>query len=479
MATLLRNNLNPRVLAAEYAVRGELVLRAMQYREKLKQGFKLPFTEIVACNIGNPHSLNQMPITYIRQVLSCVVNPSLIGHPESKKLFPQDALNRAQKYLCSIPGGLGAYSESQGLDVVRDEVAAFIQNRDGYPSSRDSIFISDGASPAVQRAIKLLIRDSSDGILIPLPQYPLYSATLSVQGGSPIGYYLDEENDWSLSIAELTRSITEARKRGVHPRALVVINPGNPTGQCLSESAMRDIIDFCHRQKVVLLADEVYQENVYIPDRPFVSFKKVLRSMGAEYNDVELMSFHSISKGFLGECGLRGGYVELTNVKSEVVEQYYKICSINLCSNTVGQVTVGLMVNPPKPEEESYPLYNTEKSAILASLKRRAVKLVAALNKLEGVTCNPAQGAMYVFPKVTLPRKAVEAAAHAGKAPDTFYALSLLDETGIVVVPGSGFGQMDGTWHFRSTFLPSEEKIDAVITLLSDFHGKFMDKYRD
>jgi alanine transaminase len=102
---------------------------------------------------------------------------------------------------------------------------------------------------------------------------------------------------------------------------------------------------------------------------------------------------------------------------------------------------------------------------------------VRALNELEGVTCNQPQGAMYAFPSITLPPKAVAAAEAAGKVPDTFYALALLERTGIVVVPGSGFGQKEGSWHFRTTFLPPEEDMEAVIQRMSEFHRDFLRQY--
>merc|ERR1711988_1976913 len=109
--------------------------------------------------------------------------------------------------------------------------------------------------------------------------------------------------------------------------------------------------------------------------------------------------------------------------------------------------------------------------------KRRAHRLVTALNDLEGVTCNQPQGAMYAFPSITLPPKAIEAAEAAGKVPDTFYALALLEATGIVVVPGSGFGQKAATWHFRTTFLPPEEDMEAVVGRMTKFHNDFLQQY--
>jgi alanine transaminase len=168
-----------------------------------------------------------------------------------------------------------------------------------------------------------------------------------------------------MSVGELQRTLHEARNAGTEVRALCVINPGNPTGQCLSEENMREIVEFCHVENLVLLADEVYQTNTYVPrDLPFHSFKKVLSSMGEKYKNVELISFHSVSKGMVGECGRRGGYFECTNIDPEVKEQFYKIASISLCPPVQGQLMVGLMVNPPKEGAESYPLYKKEMTGI-------------------------------------------------------------------------------------------------------------------
>lgn len=479
MSVLTKATINPRIVEAEYAVRGAIVLRSNDYAKQLAAGDKsLPFDKIIACNIGNPQSLGQQPIQFHREVLSLVNMPGLVDHPEAPKIFKADAIARAKHYLSKIHGGTGAYGHSKGVEVLREEVCAFLERRDGYAADPETIFLTDGASQAVQSMLLALIRDKNDGILVPIPQYPLYSATIAINGGSLCGYYLDEAAGWGMGIDELKRTIEAARADGKNPRALVVINPGNPTGQCLSENNMRDIVQFCKDEKLVLMADEVYQENVYAEDKRFVSFKKVLKDMGAGYDDVELASFHSTSKGFTGECGRRGGYMELVNFNADAMEQLYKLVSINLCSNIEGQLMVALMTNPPVEGDESYELYAAQRDGILSSLKRRAVKLVASFNQLEGVTCNAAEGAMYTFPKITVPEKAVAEATKRGLAPDAFYAMALLDATGIVVVPGSGFGQEDGTFHFRSTILPPEEAIDEVIEKTSKFHAEFMDLYR-
>eukprot|EP01102_Stenamoeba_stenopodia_P004541 TRINITY_DN1483_c0_g1_i1.p1 TRINITY_DN1483_c0_g1~~TRINITY_DN1483_c0_g1_i1.p1 ORF type:complete len:538 (+),score=125.19 TRINITY_DN1483_c0_g1_i1:111-1724(+) len=478
------NSINQAVVKTQYAVRGPLVLKAEEYRNILKtKPETLPFKEIIACNIGNPQELGQVPISFLRQVISLVEYPPLLEAVKTNKalqgLFPEDVVERASYLRSEIPGGVGAYTHSQGLAVVRKTVAEFIERRDGVKSDPEQIFLFDGASPAVQSCLKLVIRGPSDGVMIPIPQYPLYSASIPLFGGQQVNYYLNEEKGWGLSLNELEKAWNDAKNNGVIPRALVIINPGNPTGQVLLEENMREIIDFCKRRRVVLMADEVYQTNIYQPEKkPFHSFKKVLHHMGAQYSDVELISFHSISKGVIGECGQRGGYLELTNIHKEVHDQLYKLASISLCPNAVGQIIMSLVVNPPRPGQPSYELYKTETTAILESLKRRAVKLIDALNTLEGVSCNPAEGAMYAFAKITIPQKAVDHAKLLKVQPDFLYASELLGETGICIIPGSGFGQRDGTYHFRTTFLPHESKIDSVIELIKKFHKGFMARYQ-
>merc|ERR1711941_219102 len=114
----------------------------------------------------------------------------------------------------------------------------------------------------------------------------------------------------------------------------------------------------------------------------------------------------------------------------------------------------------------------------MGSLQRRALKLVKGLNSLEGVTCNPSSGAMYAFPSIAFPQKWIDHCKSKGVPADTQYCLDLLDATGICVVPGSGFGQVEGTFHFRTTFLPQEDKLDSVNERLAKFHAEFMSKYK-
>lgn len=370
---------------------------------------------------------------------------------------------------------MGAYSDSRGAPGVRAEVAAFIERRDGVPSSPDAIFLTEGASPSVKYILNALIRDSRDGILTPIPQYPLYSACIQHYGGTLVPYELDEAAGWGMDVGDLAKRAAAARAAGVAVRALVFINPGNPTGQCLSEANLHDIVKFAYKEKVVLMADEVYQENIY-GARPFVSCKKVLASMGEPYaSSVELVSFHTVSKGSTGECGLRGGYMETVNIMPETIAEIYKISSVNLCPNTLGQATVALMVTPPAGESAAG--YAAERSATIAAYAARAARVAAAFNACSRVTCNATEGAMYAFPRIHLSEKALAAANEAGKAPDTWYCLKLVEATGILTVPGSGFGQADGTFHLRTTILPEDARIDKMTADFRAFNDALMAEY--
>ncbi|KAG6425782.1 hypothetical protein SASPL_109986 [Salvia splendens] len=475
------DSINPKVLECEYAVRGEIVNLAQKLQEDLKVNpDSHPFNEIIYCNIGNPQSLGQQPITFFREVLALCDHPAILDKGETQGIFSADSIERAFQILDQIPGrATGAYSHSQGIKGLRDTICSGIEARDGFPADPNDIFLTDGASPAVHMMMQLLIRSENDGILCPIPQYPLYSASIALHGGSLVPYYLDEATGWGLEVSDVKKQLEAARSKGIDVRALVVINPGNPTGQVLAESNQQQIVDFCKNEGLVLLADEVYQENIYVPDKQFHSFKKVARSMGYGEKDISLVSFQSVSKGYYGECGKRGGYMEVTGFAPEIREQMYKLASVNLCSNISGQILASLVMSPPKVGDESYESYTAEREGILSSLARRAKTLEDALNSLEGVTCNRAEGAMYLFPRISLPNKAIEAAKSVKTAPDAFYARRLLNATGVVVVPGSGFGQVPGTWHFRCTILPQEDRIPAIVSRLTDFHKAFMDEYRD
>lgn len=449
--TLQLKDLGQAVLATEYAVRGPIAARAQELE---RQG-----RDIVYCNIGNPQSLGQRPLTWIRQLLALGEYPQLAA--AAPGAFPADVLETAAAILRGTQHGLGAYSESRGVRFIREAVAEFIHERDGHRIDPDDIFLTDGASKGVQTVLRLLIAGPQDGVMVPIPQYPLYSATLALYEGRMVPYILDEENGWKLNAAMLESALKQAESEGTRVKAICVINPGNPTGAVLDEQNIGMVLEFARVHGLSVLADEVYQENVYLPGDAFVSFAKVLETRGIR--DVSLFSFHSCSKGFLGECGVRGGFFEYRNVPADVAAQILKLQSVSLCANLAGQVAVYAMVRPPKPGMPSYERYAAEKKAILDALKERAQLLADGLNRIDGIRCNVIAGAMYAFPQVRLPP---------GRT-DGEYCMALLEETGICVVPGSGFGQVAGTAHFRTTILPPTEKIHRVVESLAAFHRQY------
>ncbi|XP_033699196.1 alanine aminotransferase 1 isoform X6 [Tursiops truncatus] len=564
---LTLDTMNPCVRKVEYAVRGPIVLRALELEQELRQGVKKPFTEVIRANIGDAQAMGQTPITFLRQVLALCVHPDLLNSPD----FPDDAKRRAERILqacgghslgeCqnlpkpqggagqaleeAVPGdggsarwkgrvssggrqgdltcptrtptlsflspGPGAYSISSGTQLIREDVARYIERRDGgIPADPNNIFLSTGASDAIVTLLKLLVAGEGGtrtGVLIPIPQYPLYSAALAELNAVQVDYYLDEERAWALDVAELRRALLQARDH-CRPRALCIINPGNPTGQVQTRECIEAVIRFAFEEGLFLLADEVlagapagrrrraaarapvthpavarppvqvYQDNVYAEGSQFHSFKKVLTEMGPPYaTRQELASFHSVSKGYMGECGFRGGYVEVVNMDAAVQQQMQKLRSVRLCPPTPGQVLLDVAVSPPAPSDPSFAQFQAERRAVLAELAAKAKLTEQVFNEAPGIRCNPVQGAMYSFPRVQLPPRAVQRAQELGLAPDMFFCLRLLEETGICVVPGSGFGQREGTYHFRMTILPPMEKLRPLLETLSQFHAKFTREY--
>ncbi|XP_077983529.1 alanine aminotransferase 2-like [Glandiceps talaboti] len=471
-------NMNPHVKTMEYAVRGPIVIRAGEIEKELAKGEKKPFADVIKCNIGDAHALGQKAITFIRQVIALATYPELLNSDQ----FPEDAKERARRVLSGCKNGsVGSYSESVGIEPIRKDIAAYIERRDGHPSDPNQIVMCAGASEGIRSLLKCVVSGEGktrSGVMIPIPQYPLYSASLAEFDAVQIGYYLDEAAGWSMKVPELERSINEARKH-CNPVAIVIINPGNPTGQVLDLENIKDIIRFAQRENLFIVADEVYQENIYAKGAKFHSFKKVLRDMGPEYQTMELASFYSTSKGFMGECGLRGGYMEAINIDPEVFAMLKKLVSAKLCPTTLGQIAMECTVNPPREGEPSYETFAKEKAIVLDALHEKAKLVAETFDAVDGVSCNEVMGAMYSFPRVHLPKKAIEKAKEVGMAPDAYYCLRFLEEKGVCVVAGSGFCQVEGTYHFRMTILPSVEKIKDVMQRFREFHSKFMEEFKD
>ena len=470
---------NPNILEMEYAVRGPIPQRAAELE---KQG-----RAIISCHIGNPQALGQAPMTHLRQVLGLVEEPSKISRERQlKALFEEnpysslveedfiseEILTLSEDILAKSVTGMGAYTASKGHFFIREAIADFINQRDGCEPSNsitadpENIFLTSGASQGVKFVIDLLIANENDGIMIPIPQYPLYSASIKKAGGVQINYYPDEERGWIFNRSILEEAFLKAKKDSVNVKGIVVINPGNPTGAVLDEQSMINVIEFAKDHQLMIIADEVYQENVY--QGKFISFAKVL---GTE--PVPLVSLHSISKGFYGECGHRGGYLELRNPPKiygsplNFTDLLNKQASVSLCSSTPGQVLTYLMVKPPTENSTTYQGYIEEKNKILSDLHEKAVMIREAFSEMEGMECFGETGALYLFPRLNvLPESTT----------DFDYCMALLEKTGLCTVNGSGFGQKEGTHHLRIAFLPPKELLEQVLPEWIKFHNQYVSK---
>lgn len=470
---------NPNIAEMEYAVRGPIPQRAA---ELARQGM-----QTILCNIGNPQGLGQQPITYYREVLSFLEAPRRLARERTlRRLFRQSpkmfegltdddltsdyVLDLCDDMLSKLGTGLGAYTESKGPLFIREAIAEYIDSRDGVTaaagvgSDPEAIFLTNGASEAAKYIIDMLIAEPSDGIMIPIPQYPLYSAAIKRAGGVQVDYYPDEDRGWTLERSILDDAITQAGRQGVTVKAIVVINPANPTGAILPEQTGRELMAFAREHGLAIIADEVYQDNLYGAE--FVSFARLVGKQ-----DIPLFSLHSTSKGFCGECGRRGGYVEIRNPPRitgsniSFMDVLLKQASVSLCSNTIGQALTYLMVKPPPEGSPPHRQFVEEKEGVLAALNEKAEMIRAAFKDMDGVECFGRIGAMYLFPRL-------------GRLPpgttDFEYCMSLLETTGLCTVNGSGFGQRAGTNHLRIAFLPPREMLERVLPEWIAFHNEYV-----
>jgi aspartate/methionine/tyrosine aminotransferase len=270
---------------------------------------------------------------------------------------------------------------------------------------------------------------------------------------------------WLLTKNELEESYAKAQVENINIRAIVVINPGNPTGAVLNKKCIDEIVSFASEKEIAIIADEVYQENTY--DIEFHSFAQSVW----ECPEVPLFSLHSVSKGFSGECGHRGGYLEIRNMPNlkstnqTMNDVLFRQASVNLCSNSVGQILVYLMVTPPPINSEAGKLHQEEINNILSQLRSKASIIKRSFQEMDGVQCFGKVGAMYLFPRLNfLPKQKT----------DFDYCMALLESTGLTTVNGGGFGQKEGTHHLRIAFLPPKPILEGVLPKWIDFHRNYL-----
>ncbi|KAG2458363.1 ALAT2 aminotransferase, partial [Polypterus senegalus] len=460
------------------------------------QGQQPNFKEVVNISYGDFHAMGIKYITFVRQILAASAYPELLKSGQ----LPVDIEQRIVQFFKDWgKQSIGSYSEDYGIGFVRRNVARFIKKRDGgIACDPENIYITNGATNGLQLILRLFDYEegpSQTGVLVPVPSYTRFRIMVDVAGGVNVPYYLNEERSWALDMTELKRAVKCAREH-CSPKILYFINPGNPTGQVMSRRIMEDIIKFAAEEKLLLVADEVYQDQVFGDNCSFLSFKKVLFEMESVYRDnVELVSVNSVSKAYLGEgnqrtvfghhtvlaiivvlhfkyftfnlntlefvllttthtpsiprCGFRCGYMETVNIDPEATTQLRRLMTSSCHPSIIGQIVLDILMKPPQPGEPSYENFNKEKTFIMNTLARNSKLAVQTINALPGLRCNPIQASMFCYTRIELPSKALGQCKVLDLYPSLFYCMQLLDETGIVLDPGTGFGENDGRDYIR------------------------------
>lgn len=353
-----------------------------------------------------------------------------IGNPNAYDFYtPAHIIEATHQAMLA---GHNGYAPSEGveeaLDAIRREAA-----RRGISNVQD-VFVTSGVSEGIEIAIAALM-DTGDNLLIPAPGYPLYEATLAKLGLEGVYYHLDESNGWQPDVNEIARLIND-RTRGI-----VLINPNNPTGAIFHRDVLRAILDLAGRRGLLPISDEIYDKLLFDPQEyvPLASLSP----------DQPVLTFNGLSKAYVVP-GFRIGWGILTGQEQEVAEYreaMAKMLRVRLCASHPAQFAI----RPALDGDQGHI------PAMVEKLRQRRDLIVSLLNSFSNIRCFPPQGAFYAFPRLEITRS------------DQEFVAALIRETGVVVVPGSGFGQQPGTKHFRIVFLPPEETLRQAITRIGAF----------
>ncbi|KAM6412709.1 alanine aminotransferase 1, partial [Pluvialis apricaria] len=314
------------------------------------------------------------------------------------------------------------------------------------------------------------------GILVPVPGPPLHGAAAGLAGAVAVPYPLDEERGWAVAGEAVRQALRQARTK-CHPKVLCIVNPGDPTGHVLSRQSMEDIIHLAAEENLLLLADEVQQERAFLPDRPFLSFKRVLWEMGDPFTStIQLISFYSLSKSVAGESGFRAGFLELVNVEEGVTLPFHLAQSIpRPC--VLGRILLDLLMDPPDEGDPIQQDLEEQREGLRRLLAHNARRVQEVLGRAPGIRCQPLQGGARAFPRLRLPPRAQRQARDLGLEPDIFFCQELREATGMVLAPGSEFGQAEGTHHVALSLLPPAAALEHVLLTLTRFYAAFLRRF--
>lgn len=350
---------------------------------------------------------------------------------------PRELIEASYKAMLENKCG---YSPSSGIA----EAVKSIENeahRKGIENVQD-IFVTTGASEAIEVCLTALVNEG-ENVLTPTPGYPLYTAIQSKLMMYENPYYLNEENNWLPDVEDIKRKINDKT------RAIILINPNNPTGSLYTKEILLQIIDLAIEYDLVIFADEIY-------DKLLFDGKKHI-SIASLNKDVNVITFGGLSKNYLAP-GFRIGWGIVSGDKARLtdyIEAINKILRARLSANHPIQYAIKYALDGN----------NEHLNGVMTKLQRRRDITFNMLNSIPGISCVKPEGAFYAFPKIDIPTE------------DSHFVIELLKETGVVLVPGSGFGQKPGSKHFRVVFLPNEEILEKAYANIARFKKLYCEKF--
>jgi alanine-synthesizing transaminase len=349
-----------------------------------------------------------------------------------------------QDMIRNLPASAG-YSDSKGIFGARKAVMHETQKQGIKGVTLDDIYLGNGASELIVMATNGLL-NNGDELLLPAPDYPLWTAAVSLSGGTPVHYVCDEDNGWMPNIDDIRSKITQ------HTKGIVVINPNNPTGALYSDELLLQIVELARKHGLIIFADEVYDKVLYdgVKHTP----------IGSLSDDVLTLTFNSLSKSYRS-CGYRAGWLVVSGDKkpaADYIEGLNMLSNMRLCANVPGQWAIQTALG-------GYQSINdlVGEGGRLRKQRDLAYELITAI---PGVTCVKPQAALYMFPRLDPKVYPIQ--------DDQQFFLQLLQETKVMLVQGTGFNWKT-TDHFRIVFLPHEDDLREAISRIA----KFLENYRN
>ena len=348
---------------------------------------------------------------------------------------PQHLLDAVQR---AMHDGLNGYTSSPGIEPAREAVAEDFSGR-GLNIPADRVLLTMGTSEGIELALTALV-DPGEEVLVPVPTYPLYTAVLAKLGANAAYYQTDPNNNWMPDLDHIESLI------GPRTRALVVINPNNPTGAVYPDSTRHKLLELANRHSLLLLADEVYADLAY--DGP-------ISPIGSLDPEAPVISFSSLSKAYLAP-GWRAGWMAVgtSDRLNDLLAAIKKLADGRLCSTAPMQAAITAALTQKTSDQDTF----------RAALRERAELTTARLNAIDGMSCVAPTAAFYAVPQVTLPPNKI----------DEDYVLGLLRSTGVLCVHGSGFGLPPGDGFMRVVFLANPKELNEIYDLIDSFTSEFL-----